>query len=107
MIARDFALERHLVDIACRASGHPTGDGGLSALADSRAWPEGIRPDLAALQEAREELADLRNYLVFGVTLIYPAVVAGEPEALDLYSQLMGALAGTVDTWHAMHRVPS
>jgi hypothetical protein len=107
VIPRDPALERHLVDIACRAAGHPTGDAGLSELADARALPMGIRPDIDALQEAREELADLRNYLVWGVTLIYPLVVAGEPEALDLYSMLMGALAGTVGTWHAMHRVPS
>lgn len=115
---RDFKLEAHLMDIAARAAGFTkpdpenplkvTGDdAGLSALADSRTWPGGIRPDLDALQEGREESADFRNYMLMGITLIWPLVVAGEPEALDLYSRLMGALSATVTQWHRLQHVPS
>ena len=106
MIARDEALERHLLHIACRAAG-VSSDAGLGQYAGSRAWPTGIRPDLDAFEETRQEIGDGVNYTRFGIQLIYPLVVAGEPEALDRYSMLMGGLQGLVDSWHRLHRVPS
>ena len=106
MIARDEALERHLLAIACRAAG-VSGDAGLGAFAASRAWPGGIRPDIDAFEETRQEIGDGVNYTRFGIQLIYPLVVAGETDALDRYSMLMGGLKGLVGSWHDLHRVPS
>lgn len=109
---RDHALEAHIMDIAARAAdcfdtegnGH---DGGLSAFADARALPHGVRVSLDPVKETGEELADACNYLRWGIVRIWPLVVEGEPEALDLYSQMMGALSGLVKVWFALHRTPS
>lgn len=112
MLPRDLALEAHLMDIAARAAEKFDTDGngydaGLSRFADHRAGPLGVRADLDGFREAREEFADARNYLVWDIVRIWPLVVDGEPEALDRYSQLMGALSALVSAWHALHRIPS
>jgi hypothetical protein len=106
VIERDALLEAHLVDVACRAA-CVSDDAGLSAFADARAWPGGVRRNLDAIRETQEELADACNYLRWGIQRIYALVEAGEPEALDAYSQMMGALSALVVCWHALHRVPS
>lgn len=112
LLARDLPLEAHLMDIAARAAECFDADGngydaGLSAFADARAWPGGVRADMDGKQEAREEFADARNYLVWEIRKLWPLVEQGEPEALDEYSQLMGALSGLVTVWHRLHHIPS
>lgn len=109
---RDLKLEAHLMDIASRAAGYfdaegKGDDGGLSRHADSRAWPIGIRESLDGIKEIGEEYADARNYAVMAITLIWDQVVAGDPDALDDYSRLMGSLAGTVAANHKLQHVPS
>ena len=116
--ARDLGLERYLMDIAAKAAGctmpdpeDPMSvigdDRGLSAFADVRAWPGGVRADVDGVVEASEEFADARNYLLWEIERIYSRVIEGEPESLDRYSQLFGALSALVVAWHALHRVPS
>jgi hypothetical protein len=115
---RDHALETRIVDIAARAAGFVAADpanpaetrgddGGLAAFADQRAWPGGVRADLDGIKEACEEIADACSYLRWDIVAIWPQVEAGEPEALDRYSQAMGALSALVTVWHALHRIPS
>lgn len=100
------------MDTAARAAGFfdtqgAGDDAGLSAFADQRAWPGGVRADIDGVREAGEEFADARNYLLWEIERIYADVVRGEPEALDRYSMLFGALSALVVCWHALHRVPS
>ena len=82
-------------------------DHGLSAFADARALPGPVREGIDGVREASEEFADARNYLLWEIERIYPRVIEGEPESLDRYSQLFGALSALVNAWHALHRVPS
>lgn len=100
------------MDVASKAAGYFDADGngddgGLSAFADARAMPGGVRADLDGVKEAGEEFADARNYLLWEIERIWPLVVAGEPDALDRYSQLFGALSALVNVHHKMHRIPS
>lgn len=99
------------MNIAAQAGGHstaddwgrPTGDdGGLSAYADSRAMPGGVRADIDADLETFEELADARNYLVWGIERDFAAYLRGESEASARYERRMRALTLVVQTWHAL-----
>jgi hypothetical protein len=104
MRERNLKLERELTDLACEAGGLP-GAGGrnIRAFADGRALPGGVRLTLDADREAAEELADARNYLVWGIVAIYPAVLAGEPNACANYERRMRALTALIKAWVALH----
>lgn len=99
---RNVALERELTDGAARAAGFVNGDGGLTALAEHRALPGGVRLELDDIREAREELADCRNYLVWGIERIHDQYLAGDPFAADRLVKNMDALAGVVRAWQAL-----
>jgi hypothetical protein len=102
-VIRDPAHEREMVALAARAAGL-TGDGGLNAYSESRIWPGPVRDGLDWDQEAREELADCRSYLCWGVLEVYAAMLAGDPRAADLYERRMRALSAVVKAWHELHR---
>lgn len=100
---RQPALERELVSTACCAAGLQ-GDRGLNEFADSRAHPGPVRLPRDFDREVAEELADARNYLVWGIAEIYQAFLAGEPLALDVYERRMRCLSALVVAWHELHR---
>jgi hypothetical protein len=105
---RDLDIEAHLMNIAAQAAGHVTADdwgnltgddGGLSAFADARAMPGGVRADFDPDRETFEELADARNYLVWGIERDYAAFLRGESEATARYERRMRALRALVVAW--------
>jgi hypothetical protein len=106
LIPRDLPLERHLTLLAAEAGGHVTSDGptdhGLRRYADQRTWPGGLRHGMDWDTEAYEEIADLANYLVWGVIQVYDKYVAGDPEATRHYERRMRALVKCLDTWTAL-----
>jgi hypothetical protein len=102
-VDRDPRLERELVDLAARAASL-SGDHGLSAYAEHRAWPGPVRDGLDWDQEAREELADCRSYLCWGIQEVHARMLAGDPVAADLYERRMRALSAVVKAWHELHR---
>jgi hypothetical protein len=102
-VDRDVRLERELVDLAARAASL-NGDAGLSAFADARSWPGPVRDGLDWDSEAREELADCRNYLCWGVQEVHARMLAGDPRAADEYERRMRALSAVVKAWHELHR---
>lgn len=97
MRPRDIALERELV--ATAAEGVGSDAGGLDAYADFRAHPGGVRPDLDDLTETREEIADARNYLVWGIERHYQAFLDGDPDAARYVTKRMRALGRLVQVW--------
>ena len=99
---RDFVLERSLMEAASAAAGFAN-DGGLGAYADYRAIPGGVRADIDADQETREELADARNYLVWGIEPIFARVRAGDSQFTADYERRLRALSHLVAAWHALH----
>lgn len=101
MRERDLRLERMLTATAAAAHGLP-GTGGLDAFADQRALPGGVRIELDADLETAEELADARNYLVWGIEPIYAAMVGGESVAGALYARRMRTLGHIAAAWHAL-----
>lgn len=103
MRPRDVALERRLTTLAAKAVGSEPAAASLSAFADERAWPGGVRTELDPTQEAREELADCRSYLVWGIERVYAEVLAGDPVACDEYERLMRALGAVVSAWRELH----
>lgn len=102
---RDPLLERSLMETAVRAAGLSS-DGGLGAYADLRAYPGGVRVDLDADQEAREELADARNYLTWGIEPIFAQVRLGDSEFASDYERRLRSLSYVVAAWHALHIGP-
>lgn len=111
-IGRNIPLERELAGLAAQAAGftkpgpdgRPAGDdGGLRAFADRRAWGCGVREDLEPLRETGEELADASSYLIWGIVRIYPAYLAGDPDAAQEYGRHMRALSLVIAAWHALH----
>lgn len=102
MRPRDARLERELVALAVQAAG-VTSDLGLREYADHRALPGGVRLDLDPIAEAREELADACNYLIWGIEPLYARYLAGDPEAADLYERMMRTLSGVIAAWCALH----
>ena len=105
MRERDPELEASLMQAAAAAAGLP-GDGGLSAYADHRAHPGGVRAELDADQETREELADACNYLRWGIEPIFARVRSGESEFTADYERRLRALSYVVAAWHALHAGP-
>ena len=102
---RDIHLERVLsLDAAYAVNLSSTG--GIDEYADLRAHPGGVRADLDADQEAREELADARNYLLWGIEPIYAMVRSGRSQYAADYERRMRALSHVHQAWHALHTEP-
>jgi hypothetical protein len=99
---RDVDLERRLTEDATKQAGYVDGDRGLTAMAEERALPGGVRYGLDDIREAREELADCRNYLVWGIERIHDAYLAGDPDAADRMVMNMDALVAVVRAWRAL-----
>lgn len=76
--------------------------GGLDDLADRRAHPGGVRPDLDADREAREELADARNYLLWGIERVHARYLEGDQDAGDEVRRRLTALSYVIEAWHAL-----
>lgn len=102
MLPRRPDLERHLVDVAVQAAGVPD-DGGLSAYADARAHPGGVRANLHARRESGEELADCCNYLRWGIAQVWDAYEKGDAVAAAEVACLLGALSGLIVVWRRLH----
>lgn len=108
MRPRDLALERELTELAARHAGHTTLDpagrvvgnvAGLDDFADVRAHPGGVRRrDLD--REAREELADCRNYLVWAIEADYAGYLAGDLDAGRRVAHRLAALSKVIGAWH-------
>lgn len=108
---RDIAAERHLGQLAASAVGltRPGPDGraigdtlGLDDFADHRALPGGVRLTLDSEQECLEELADARNYLVWGLVPLSERFEAGDADAAEMYSRRLRALSYVVKAWAAL-----
>jgi hypothetical protein len=115
MMKRDPQLERELVAIAAASEGLASWNGGelrvdpiverLNAVADERAWPGGVEVEarpVPLIEEAKEEIADLRSYLVWKAQSLREQVGTGDSEACDEYARVMRALAATVAAWAAL-----
>lgn len=98
---RNIQLERELTLTAARCTGL-AGTGGLDDYADHRALPGGVRYNLDPIQETLDELADARNYLVWGLERVHDRMVAGESEASAAYERLMRCLVHVVAAWTAL-----
>lgn len=103
---RNLSLERHLTETAAKAAGLPDGNA-LSHFADSRALPGGVRPGLQSRQEIAEELADARNYAVWGIEPLWEAYQAGDTEATQEVAQLLHALSLIVAAFHGLQTEPA
>lgn len=109
--ARDIDAERRLSALAASAVGltRPGPDGrivgdtyGLDDFADHRALPGGVRLELDPEQECLEELADARNYLVWGLVPLSERFESGDAEAAELYARRLRALSYVVKAWAAL-----
>lgn len=102
MRERNHRVERELRDIAVKAAGMVQ-DYGISAFADHRALPGGVRRDMDAFTEVREELSDAWNYLRWGAERQYDAYLAGDPTAADEYEWHMRAMTDLLRLWRTLH----
>jgi len=109
---RDLELERYLTNIAAQAAGHvevkpdgtQTGDTrGLDDFADHRALPGGVRAEMDYDREMSEEIADARNYAVWGIEPIWLNVRSGVSEFTADYERRMRCLSYLIAAWHALH----
>ena len=108
---RDVALERQLTRMAHQAAGvavpmderEPTH---LDAYADYRAQPGGVRVPRQFIQEAREELADARNYLVWEACAHHAGYMAGDPESCARFEHAMRVLGKVCEAWRELHTLP-
>lgn len=99
MFQRNPELEDMLTRIAARAAGVSMGVAeSLTIFSDSRIAPGGVR-DIPMDPEAREEISDCRNYLVWGIQPIYRQVQAGDPQACHDYGRRMRALSRQLLAW--------
>lgn len=104
-IPRDMQGERVITALAAQAGGvREAAARSLDDFADARALPGGVRIDLDAVREISEELADARNYLVWGVQRTMPGVEQLDHDALEQYEPLMRCLAAVQEAWAALHR---
>ncbi len=78
---------------------------GLEAFAHSRAHPGPVRVKGRSLRrEALEELADLRNYLVWEVQFdLQPRADAGDDVAAQRIPSRLGALRKLIEVWDDLH----
>ena len=98
---RNIPLERELTVMAANAVDF-LDDQGLSDFADHRALPGGVRLTLDWRREAMEELADCRNYIVWGIEGFWSGYLNGEPEACKQVAFGLTALGAVVRAWDAL-----
>jgi hypothetical protein len=106
---RNVELERMLTEKAASAAGYhgPNGEGddaGMTSWSEHRTLPGGVRArtDEGFVREVREEYADARNYLVWGVERYYDRYLAGDPLACDKVARNMNSLKFLMGAWHAL-----
>ena len=104
MIARDrnVGLERELVRVAHARAGvgvpvDPAEPTSLDVVADARCAPGPVRLPRDFLGEAREELADARNYCVWEACEHYGR---DDPESVERYQRAMRWLTAVTRAWH-------
>jgi hypothetical protein len=117
---RDPQAERQLVALAAASEGLAEMVDGelvvdpivedLNAFADDRAHPGGVKlrersGDRSLIEEAAEEIADLRSYLVWKALEMDRA--AGDQERPEDWIRIMTALGHCVSAWAALTRPPS
>jgi len=115
-VNRDIELEREIIGTAALSIGQArrvdgrievnASIGALNAFADRRAWPGDVivegRP-VPLLQEAAEELADARSYLLWIIQGSLDAAEAGDDaDANERYGRAMRALAYVLQAWRAL-----
>lgn len=115
---RDLELEHELIEAvalsigqARRVDGVIDVDPQVSALnsyAETRAWPGDVividRP-VPLFQEAAEELADARSYLLWIIQDCLAAAEAGDGDASERYGRAMRALSHILEAWSALTTV--
>lgn len=107
---RDLKFERDYTTLAGQAAGYMPQDGldhrvveSLSRFANDRAHAGPVfRRDFRL--ELAEEIADGRNYAVWGVQELLVDVMAGDPIAGDEYARLLGALTHLLRAWETLHQ---
>lgn len=115
---RDLELERDLIATVALSIGQARRIDGaievdaqvaaLNSYAEARAWPGDVivedRP-VPLFQEAAEELADARSYLLWIIQDSLPAAEAGDGDASERYGRAMSALAHILGAWAALTTV--
>lgn len=114
VVRRDPAHETHLVETAALAVGLARTDTeglvhldasaqNLNQMALRRALPGGVRTRGRSLpEEALEELADCRSYLVWHIQLFLDRAIEGDTAAAYEYQRGMRALAEVLQANHAL-----
>jgi hypothetical protein len=77
-------------------------DGGLSAYANTRTLPGGVRTNQNWRDHARQELGDCRNYLVWDTEDHWDAYQAGDDVAGERVAENLGALSQLVRLWASL-----
>ncbi len=99
---RDIAREHRLVNVAAESADLHRIGAELNAYADQRALPGGVRTLADWDDETAQELADARNYLVWGIEQVYEAANAGDEEASRDYERRMRALVAVVRAYYEL-----
>lgn len=112
---RDVDHERHLVGIAALSCGLAAKKDGriipgaaveaLNVFSDRRAWAGGVDVDGRAVSlpdEAAQELADCRSYLIWLAQSVLDGAIEGDAVAAETYKRSMAALAHVLQAWTAL-----
>ena len=94
--------EHELVQIAAQAAELESTGAELTAYANQRARPGGVRTAADFDDETAQELADARNYLVWGIEQVLDAARAGDQEASRDYERRMRALVAVIRAYHEL-----
>ncbi len=108
---RAIRLERHLTRLAHEAAGIPVPldkhePTSLDAYADWRCDPGPIRVPRDFIDEARQEAADARNYLVWEACAHWLGYVEGDPESCRRFEHAMRSLSAVALLWRELHTLP-
>jgi hypothetical protein len=98
---RNEQLEAHIMAMANRVV-DKLDDGGLSAYANTRTLPGGVRTNQNWRDHARQELGDCRNYLVWDTEDHWDAYQAGDDMAGERVAENLGALSQLVRLWASL-----
>jgi hypothetical protein len=102
---RNLPLERQITDMAAKAVDASWDGGPLSDYAHERAAPfGGVRTNLDWRREVKEELADARNYICWGLEEVWEAYEAGDVLAGEQVVHGLTALSGVLRAWDALQR---
>jgi hypothetical protein len=99
---RDRETEQRLTNVAGESIDLAAAAAKLNAFADSRCAPGGVRIGPCWDTEAAEELADTRNYMVWGIEDVLARAEAGDVEASRDYERRMRTLAALVRCYHEL-----